>query len=373
MALAPWAIPNEKRMRIGLIVFAAALVAVVVGAETLRAAPPLGVTAATAPPSSEWILHEVIPGERLTHIAERYAVSPESIQRWNRLDPKAQRDLTGRRLRIQTRLPAKQRDKLSYVVRKGDSWSRIARRYAVDAQTLEHVWNAKIKEPQPGDRVLVWVEPGVVPKEEPPEMTVDDLVVPVPRGAQSVGHPNAGRLVNGVTIPQNPALYTVRNPDHAFGSTHAIEVMQRGLAAFRLRTKYQGEVLLWDMSVRRGGHFGPHRSHRSGRDVDIALPLKAGLPLWTPRTNEAIDWDATWQMIRAFIESGEVKYIFLSRPRQAALYEAAKAAGATDEQLELVMQYPRRTKHGIVRHSPGHTCHLHVRFGCGAEETNCVE
>lgn len=360
-------------MRIGLIVPVAALATIVVGATSLHAAPPLGVTAATAPPSSEWILHEVIPGEKLTAVAERYAVSTASIQRWNRIDATQPRDYTGQRLRIQTQLASRQRDKLSYVVRKGDSWARIARRYDVDANTLEHTWNAAVKAPKPGDRVLVWVEPGVVPKEDPPEVTVDDLMVPVPKGAVSVGQPNAGRLLNGILIPENTKLYTVRNPDHAFGSSHAIEVMQRGLAAFRLRTKYEGEVLLWDMSVERGGHFGPHRSHRSGRDVDIALPLKAGLPQWTPRTNGAIDWPATWQMVRAFIESGEVKYVFLSRPRQAELYKAAVEAGATPEQLELVMQYPRRTKHGIVRHSPGHTCHLHVRFGCGPNEVDCVE
>jgi murein endopeptidase len=366
--------PYEMPMRVTLFGVTAALAAFVISADTLHAAPPLGVTAATTPPSSQWVVHEVIPGEGLEEVATRYAVSTTSILRWNRLDPKRVRDYTGLRLRIQTQLPQRQRDKLSYVVRPSDTWARIADRYAVDPQLLANVWNASISRPRPGDRLLIWVEPGVMPKEEPTERgLIEDMVVPVEQGAVSFGHPNAGRLLNGVMIPENPSLYTIRNVLHSWGSSHAIEMLQRGLAAFRIRTKYEGEILLWDMGLKRGGGFGPHKSHKSGRDVDIAIPVKKGLPPETPNRNDAIDWPATWQLVRALIETGEVKYVFLARPRQAELYKAALADGATPEQLDLVMQYPRRTKHGIVRHSPGHHCHLHVRFGCGPNEPDCVD
>ena len=339
----------------------------------LQASPPSSVVAAAVQPSAQWIIHEVIPGERLTDIADRYAVAVASIQRWNNIDLKRGADYTGVRLRVHTPLPNRQRDKLSYVVRDGDSWSRLARRYDVDQDTLERVWNRDVRMLHPGDRLLIWVEPGVVPREESQEITVADLVVPVPQGAQSWGWPNGGRLLNGILIPENPALYTVRNILHAYGSSHAIETMQRGLAEFRLKTKYEGEVLLWDMSVKRGGRFGPHHSHRSGRDVDIAIPVKHGYPPETPNSDEAVDWKATWGLIKAFIETGEVKYIFLSRQRQAELYKTAVASGATPEQLEEWIQYPRTTKYGIVRHSSGHNCHLHVRFACGPTELDCFE
>lgn len=331
--------------------------------------------AATVPPSAQWIIHEVIPGERLTDVADRYAVSTMSIQRWNNIDPKRGSDYTGVRLRIRTQLPARQRDKLSYVVRDGDSWWAIAHRYDVDVDTLQKVWNRDVRMLNPGDRLLIWVEPGVVPKEEPPkpEITVSDLMVPVPEGGTSWGWPNGGRLLNGVPIPENPALYTIRNLLHAYGSTHAIETLQRGLAAFRLTTKYEGEVLLWDMSVKRGGRFGPHHSHRSGRDVDIAIPVKRGYPPETPASDDAVDWKATWGLVKAFIDTGEVKYIFLSRQRQVELYKTAVASGATPEQLDEWIQYPRTTKYGIVRHSSGHHCHIHVRFACGPDEEDCFE
>lgn len=357
-----------------LVGMAAALSAFLCSSEPLHAAPPGSVVAATTPPSTELIVHEVLPGESLSEVADRYAVSTTSIQRWNKLEGTSRlRDHSGEQLKVFTRLPARQRAKLHHVVRQGDTWSRIARRYSVDPSLLQNAWNRDTRTLQPGITVQVWVEPGTVPKEVIVEPTIDDLLVPVPKGGRSVGNPNYGRLMNGVLIPENPQLYTVRRSEHGYGSTHAIEVMQKGIAAFRLNTHYEGEILIWDMSQRRGGRFGPHRSHRSGRDVDIALPLKAGLPLDTPRTNEAIDWQATWQLVRAFINTGEVKYIFLGRARQSALHRVARANGATKEELERLLQFPRRTKHGVVRHSPGHTCHLHVRFGCGPDDRNCQE
>jgi murein endopeptidase len=350
----------------------AAIAAFLVPADNLYAAPPSGVVAAAVPPTAQWILHEVIPGERLTDVADRYAVSIASIQRWNNIDLKRGTDYTGVRLRIHTPLPGRQRDKLSYVIREGDTWSKIARRYEVDQDSLEKVWNRDVRILNPGDRLLIWVEPGVVPKEEP-EITVADLMVPVPQGAQSWGWPNGGRLLNGVLIPENPALYTVRNALHAYGSSHAIETLQRALADFRLKTKFEGEILLWDMSTKRGGRFGPHHSHRSGRDVDIAIPVKQGYRPDTPGADDAIDWKATWGLIKSFIATGEVKYIFLARQRQVELYKTAVASGATAEQLEEWIQYPRTTKYGIVRHSSGHNNHLHVRFSCGPAEIDCFE
>jgi murein endopeptidase len=178
--------------------------------------------------------------------------------------------------------------------------------------------------------------------------------------------------MNGVLIPENPKLYSLRNLEHAYGSTHAIDVLQHGIASFRAETGYDRQVIIWDMSMPRGGRFGPHKSHRTGRDVDIALLLKPG---FLPGTSErhSVDWEAMWHLIRAFIRTGEVRYVFLARMHQVSLYKAAKACGATAEELDLIVQYPRSTKVGIVRHSPGHTGHLHVRFTCGVNEFGCLE
>ncbi len=333
--------------------------------------------ASTKPPAAQWIQHEVLPGERLAEIADRYAVSTASIARWNKLDAEHPHYRSGQKLRVQTQLPERQRQKVHYAVREGDSWARIAERFHVPQHDLQHVWNHADGSPlRVGQEILVWSEPTPAPASNDAGDGYDDgydenndddaRSGTLPEAAQSVGGPAHGHLVGGVQIPRNDALYTLRDPERAYGSSHAIAALQRGIAAFRHDSSFSRELLIEDMSVRRGGRFGPHHSHRSGRDVDIALPLQSGAVAY-------IDWAATWQLIHALVGTGEIRYIFLSRQRQQLLYKAAKQAGASEAELDSVLQYPRRARLAIVRHAHGHTQHMHVRFRCGPQESSCEE
>ena len=108
---------------------------------------------------------------------------------------------------------------------------------------------------------------------QPARGSRDFKIIGVPKTAFSVGQPARGRLKNGLQLPSNDALYTIRNPDHSWGSSHMIEELQRGLANFRRASGFDRRILIEDMSQHGGGRFGPHKSHRSGRDVDIQLPV----------------------------------------------------------------------------------------------------
>lgn len=359
-------------MRLRSVVCAsAALAAFIVPADSLRAAPPIArVVAATVslPPKAQWISHEIVNGESLGQIADRYAVSVGSILRWNNLDPNRPVFWVGEQLKIQTQLPDRVRTKYQYIVRPNDTWNAIAKRFQVEESALRKFWNPSETTLTMGHQLTIWLESDATPEPFPqPDFTLQ----PVPEGAVSTGYPDSGKLVDGVLIPTNPKLYTIRNPEHAFGSTHAIGVLQQAIATFRLHTGFDREILLWDMSQKKGGRFGPHKSHRSGRDIDIALPIRSTLIPGT--TMHQVDWESTWHLVRTFIETGEVRYVFLSMPQQAALYKAARSCGASLEELDRVMQYPRTAKVGIIRHSPGHEGHLHVRFMCGPQEDSCLE
>lgn len=337
----------------------------------LAAPPTTSVIAGTAPPAANWIAHEVLPGELLSQIADRYAVSKNSLMRWNKLDEKHPAYRAGQKLRVLTQLPARVRSKVSCTVRPGDSWSKIAARYKVPQRDLQYRWNRGSRYLRPGQELVVWVERG---EDEESGDGADSLpVIGVPGVAQSVGSPNRGHLVNGIQLPENPALYTIRNPKHSYASSHAIEILQHAIASFREQTKFDRMLLIGDLSTEEGGRFGPHHSHRSGRDVDIALPLRAGSGKRSSESIAQVDWTATWHLIRAFVATGEIKYIFLSRSRQAALYRAARDAGASKTELEATLQYPRSARTTIVRHEHGHTSHMHVRIACGKEETACQE
>jgi LysM repeat protein len=199
-------------------------------------------------------------------------------------------------------------------------------------------------------------------------------IVTVPKTALSVGRPSRGRLPHGLQLPENRALYTIRNAAHSWGASHMIEFLQRGIATFRRVTGFDRQLLIADMSHEGGGRFNPHHSHMSGRDVDIQLPTKRGVKLGViPTQMGLVDWDATWGLVKAMIATGEVKYIFLSRSRQVELYRAAKRAKASEDELARYLQYPHHAPKAIVRHSSGHVKHIHVRFTCAPYETQCSD
>lgn len=337
----------------------------------LASPPSPALVASTTPASAQWVAHEVLPGERLTEIADRYAVSTKSIARWNKLDAADPHHRAGQKLRVYTQLTANVRERLSYQVRPGDSWAKIADRFAVPQRALQRRWNrgGTLKV---GQSITVWVEAAAREREQGEREAALPLVS-VPGMAQSVGTPDRGRLINGIPLPENEALYSIRNPKHSYGSSHAIDTLQRSIADFRKSTGFSRQLLIADMSRQDGGRFGPHHSHRSGRDVDIALPLRADPSGLKPGSAARFDWTATFGLIKSLVATGEVRYIFLSRSRQALLYRAAKADGASSVELDPLIQFPRHGRSALVRHSRGHTSHLHVRFRCGPEEATCQE
>ncbi|HMI90339.1 MAG TPA: penicillin-insensitive murein endopeptidase [Polyangiales bacterium] len=197
-------------------------------------------------------------------------------------------------------------------------------------------------------------------------------LMPVQAGGQSVGSPSRGRMRNAVQLPENPPLYTIRNPDHSWGSSNAVEQLQVGMAIFREQTGFKRAIMICDMSLHNGGRFRPHRSHTSGRDVDIRLPLLAGVPEDTlPENPAVVDWDMAWSLIKALVATGEVHYLFLARSRLVHLYKAAQRAGESPEDLTVLIQYPGHGRNTLVRHSAGHTKHMHVRWKCAAGEDLC--
>lgn len=351
--------------------------------------PAAAALAASTTEAARWVQHRVIPGERLAEIAERYGVAVTKILQWNELQAPKPLLRVGQKLRIWTAATAPERAKQHYTVRQGDSWSKIAKRFDVDQTRLRRDWNPQQAELSPGEQLVVWVDRSPEGADSPvltssvgsvsapiapsPPLA---LLAPLPAGhsGRSVGTPTRGRLLGGVQLPEQSALYTVRNPEHSFGTSLTVATLQSALADFRRDTGFERELVVCDMSRQGGGRFRPHRSHTSGRDVDIRLPLRRGVPDGTiPRAASLVDWDAAWALVKSLVDTGQVRYVFLARQRQRPLYEAARRAGETAESLEALMQYPRRSLAAVVRHSVGHIKHIHVRFRCAADESQCID
>jgi hypothetical protein len=305
-------------------------------------------------------------------IAVRYGVRIGRLVEWNSLEPDKPRIKKGDRLRVRARRLPPPRQKIQVEVQEGQTFGTLAADYRVELRDLL-AYNWRVKELEPGMKVTVWVDP------EFPPRTVNLRPGPpipeafeVPAGAQSVGRPQRGRLLNGVQLPES-SLYTVREPAIAWASSHTVEVVQTAFARFRHDSGYEGEIIIGSISRRRGGRFPPHLSHQSGRDIDIRLPLLPGaVDQFDPQPDE-VDWSAAWELVKAFVDTGEVIAIYLEVPLQRRLFQAAVWEGMTPEDLGPYIQWPSKVGHAgaIVRHEKGHDGHIHVRLTCNAAEPRC--
>jgi len=320
-----------------------------------------------------WIRHRVRPRERVTQIAARYGVSAQDVIEWNRLDPKDKFPKGYWRVRVRAHQIPPPRMKVRYVVAEDDSWGDIAAKFRVEQPDLRS-WNWQRRKLFAGRELEIWVDPGAPQTLHPGEGPMPPDTFEVPQGAMSKGYPDRGRLIAGVKLPASP-LYTKRHPEHGlYGSTHTILQLQRAIATFRHDSGYEGEIVIGAISRRKGGRFSPHKSHQSGRDVDIRLPRLPGVPDTLDKPNpDEIDWHATWALVEALDGTGQVRRIFLDVELHRRLYEAARQLGASREDIARLLPWPSWDTQGdpVIRHSRGHTGHIHVRFDCGPDEPKC--
>jgi LysM repeat protein len=346
------------------------------------------------------IEHVVVPGERLADIAKRYGVDEDDIVEWNLinrdkpLDPSecvppaegrppdtttAKPAPTGQVLKIKKpRLRPLPQTCILYEVEAGESWAQLSTRFGIEITRLRE-YNPGVTEVKPGQKIVVWIDPKPYKPREPRAAIAE---LNPSESAKSVGTPNAGKLVDGIQLPEN-AAYTRKAPNIMYGSAYFIKNLHKAIVTFRQDVDYDGALIVADISKKNGGHFDPHKSHQAGRDVDIWLPTLKGVyktkylgsgkqkerrPFWYE-----VDWYATWGLMRALIKTGAVEAIFLDIILQPYVHNAAKNMGATDEELAAWIQYPAKYNNGkvFVQHSADHYSHIHVRFKCGPAETEC--
>ncbi|MEM6993531.1 MAG: penicillin-insensitive murein endopeptidase, partial [Myxococcota bacterium] len=288
-------------------------IAVVMGVAALgpavaAAAPPSRVAAFA--PERKWVKHRVVAKETLDWIAARYGVTRAQIVRWNKkkLGKKAW-IYAGQKLAIHAPQPVPPpREKVSYRVRRGDTWSKIATNYNIPLKQLR-AWNAKVPRAfRAGTRLVVWTNPAPEPPKSESGAGAAATKAEIPTfdvegGGLSIGKPNRGSLQHGIALPESD-MYVVRDADKAWGASHAVEQMMIAFANFRAATGYSNKLVIGAMSLKRGGRFRPHRSHQSGRDLDVRMPRKPGRK--RIKSASDIDFTATWELIKALAETGEV-------------------------------------------------------------------
>lgn len=198
---------------------------------------------------------------------------------------------------------------------------------------------------------------------------------------QSVGKPYRGALVGAIELPDHPA-YHRRHPKRVYATSSTVRHVQSAIETVREAYPRLHRLAVGDLSAQHGGKLGGHRSHQSGRDVDLGFyfrerpwiyPYKFASP-----TSRNLHFRATWALLEALADTSDapdgVDYILLDYNVQRLLYIWAIQQDDLRDDVDRILQYPRgRTSEvGIVRHYPKHANHLHVRFKCPPHDLLCV-
>lgn len=319
----------------------------------------------------DWLVHKVAPMETPDQIAHRYGVRPDALRMWNGIKADTVKLKPGTRLKLHPRKVPPPRQKHEYWVQPGDTWASIGAMFGVDSRDLRAANWGTPQRLQTGTSLEIWVDPIVY------MWLAGDTDPHVPAGirlgAVGIGPPQAGRVINGVQLPKHDA-YELKLPPTAFGTTHAVAHVVKAMDEFRTRSTYRVPLMMGSMSAKHGGPIAGHKSHQSGRDLDIRLPLLEKLPQTVAVKPGRVDWLALWHLIEAFDATGAVVIIFLDYEMQELLFKAAAKAGISEERRGELLQYPHGNKAnlGLVRHSPGHVAHIHIRMTCGPSEPECV-
>jgi penicillin-insensitive murein endopeptidase len=204
----------------------------------------------------------------------------------------------------------------------------------------------------------------------------------------SIRNPNDGSLRGGVPLPLSaPGLRfnPSRDPDARYGTVEVVRALVE--AAARVDRELGGlPVTVNDLSLRSGGPIPRHRSHQSGRDVDVLFyqlddrgapiesvgaffdPQGIGIDfkdLSTPADDVRLRLDIPriWLFLQALIEGehAELQNIYVAEHIRTLLLRHARSIGvargtvARFEALTCQPSYP-------------HDDHFHFRFFCTPED-----
>jgi len=169
--------------------------------------------------------------------------------------------------------------------------------------------------------------------------------------SRAVGLPYRGKLVRGVPLPPESDDYVTWDPVRrdspnrawrAYGTDRLVALLQRVTREFAADHPGASRVVVGDLSLPRGGDFGPqygglgHGSHQNGLDADVYYPRKDRCEC-APAKPAEVDRVLSQDLVNRFVAAGAT-YVFVG-PR-------------------LRLTGPR----GIVQKLVHHDDHLHLRI-----------
>jgi len=193
---------------------------------------------------------------------------------------------------------------------------------------------------------------------------------------RSLGAPNRGKLERGVPLPEGDAWRLRQRRVRVYGGTVMVESLLQAFEAYAAAYPEGPEIRLGDLSNRKGGRLAPHKSHRTGRDVDIGYvlhPETRGERYWQRADEQSFDVEKNWFLIKALIETGNVQQIFMSSRLQKLVMPLAERELSPEQMARYFRRAnPDPRSPSVIKHWKGHLDHMHVRFRCEEGNGRCI-
>jgi penicillin-insensitive murein DD-endopeptidase len=196
----------------------------------------------------------------------------------------------------------------------------------------------------------------------------------------SYGKPNRGRLIDGMKLPDSGAGFTTapvwKERGNRFG-TNELVTMIKGVGKRMKKKSKDARLVVADLSGTGGGAAHTfHRSHQSGRDVDLLYYVRDaqgkafepdvmrvfdGRLLAKDGSGVTLDVTRTWLLVKELLTAQEayVQFIFMYRPIAEKLIEHATKIGESDVVIARAMKALKQPGD-----SAPHNDHMHVRIYC---------
>lgn len=195
------------------------------------------------------------------------------------------------------------------------------------------------------------------------------------RPSESVGYPHEGEIENALPMLEGPGRKITAERWKTWATRHTIGQLDQVLRRWAELEPKAPPVLVGNLSSRAGGPLAPHKSHQSGRDVDLSYITKwngKDRVNWQHVTAENFDPELTWRLIKLITQDAQVEVIYMDRRIQRLLLEHAKRHGTIRRaRLGNWLEVAAGSEDALIRHVAGHQDHFHVRFSCPSGSRKC--
>ena len=228
-----------------------------------------------------------------------------------------------------------------YIARSGDTLRAVAYRYFTTPSLLAAVNKLAFG-----------------PEADPVLPAGETIQVPIARGSPS-GFDQGEQLLPG------PGMHMSPNLERKWGRPQVVRLFRQAFTETFKRWPQRHPALIGSLSKAGGGKLGRHKSHRSGQDIDVGYFTREGnRKEWGRPSVKDMDMERTWFLVDYLEQTGHVAAIFMAPDVQKGLYTYAAGRGVKAERLRALFQYgpPGRANGSLIRHSPGHRDHMHIRL-----------